>query len=274
MIADALSRKPLVGRESRIYDIELSDDITALVDAVQQNWPVTEDRLTEIRVKTSIDPIIKSITDFIANGWPNYESAVPHTVRDYYRERALLSLSDGVVIYKLQIVMPPKMRDDALRRLHESHQGISKCRERAASAIWWPDVSRDIKRFIDRCDTCRCNRPTQREQSLRPVDLPGKTRKKVAKRNYYPVTIDHYPRWIEIKQLTSLTSDCVVSRVKTVFTMHGIPDVVVSDNGNSSSRTNSGNTRNLGASVNIPQTYILSKRIGWQSELCRWRKDC
>ena len=51
------------------------------------------------------------------------------------------------------------------------------------------------------------------------------------KRNNYHVIIDYYSRWIEIKQLTSLTSDCVISRVKTVFTTHGIPDVVVSDNG-------------------------------------------
>ena len=85
---------------------------------------------------------MKSIIDFIANGWPSHESAVPHSVRDYYRERALLLLNDGVVTYKLQIVMPPKMRDDALRRLHE-------CRERAASTIWWPGISRDITRFID-----------------------------------------------------------------------------------------------------------------------------
>ena len=51
------------------------------------------------------------------------------------------------------------------------------------------------------------------------------------KRNDCLVIIDYYLRWIEIKQLTSLTSDCVISRVKTVFTTHGIPDVVVSDNG-------------------------------------------
>ena len=51
------------------------------------------------------------------------------------------------------------------------------------------------------------------------------------KRNDYLVIIDYYSRWIEIKQLTRLTSDCVISRVKTVFTTHGIPDVVVSDNG-------------------------------------------
>ena len=59
MIADALSRKSVVGRESRIDDIELSDDLTTLVDAVQQNWPVVEDRLTEIKIETSTDVIMK-----------------------------------------------------------------------------------------------------------------------------------------------------------------------------------------------------------------------
>ena len=135
---------------------------------------MTEDRLTEIRGETSTDPVIKSIIYSIANGCPSHESAAPHSVRDYYRDRALLSLNDDVVTYTLQIVIPPKTRDDALRRLHESHQGISKCRERAASAIWWLDISRGIKRFIDRCDICRRIRPTQREQPLRPVELAGR----------------------------------------------------------------------------------------------------
>ena len=97
VIADALPRKSLVGRESRIDDIDLSDDIAALVEAVQQNWPVTEDRITEIRVETSKDTVMKSITYFIANVWPCHESTVPHSARDYYRERALRSLIDGVV---------------------------------------------------------------------------------------------------------------------------------------------------------------------------------
>ena len=115
VIADDLSRKPLVGRESCIDDMELSDDMAAHVKAVQQNWPVTEDCLTEIRAETSTDPVMKSIIDFITNGWPSHESAVPYSVRDYYRERALLLLSDDVVTYKLQIVIPPKMCDDALQ---------------------------------------------------------------------------------------------------------------------------------------------------------------
>ena len=50
-------------------------------------------------------------------------------------------------------------------------------------------------------------------------------------RKDYLVIIDYYSRWVEIKQLTSLTSACVISRVKAAFITHGVPDVVVSDNG-------------------------------------------
>ena len=42
------------------------------------------------------------------------------------------------------------------------------------------------------------------------------------KRHDYLVIIDYYSRWIEIKQLTSLTSDCVISRLKAVFTTHAV----------------------------------------------------
>ena len=180
---------------------------------------------------------MKLLAHFIANGWPRHNSCVPQSVGEYYRERGSLSVTDGVNVYKRQIVVPPKMRDDTLRRLHESHQGISKCRERTANVVWWPGVSRDIKMFIDRCDTCRRNRPTQREQPLRPVELPGRPWEKIAmdifqyKRKDYLVIIEYYSRWIEIKQLTSLTSDCLITRLKAVFTTHGIPDVVISDNG-------------------------------------------
>ena len=51
------------------------------------------------------------------------------------------------------------------------------------------------------------------------------------KRKYYLIIVYYYSRWIEIKQLTNLTSACVISRVKAVFITHGVPDVVVSDNG-------------------------------------------
>ena len=108
VIADALSRKPLELREPHKDDIELSDDVAAYVDAIERGWPATKDRLTEIRLETMRDPTMKVIASFIENGWPRHERSVPHSVRDYFRERSSLSISDGLIIYKLQIVVPPE----------------------------------------------------------------------------------------------------------------------------------------------------------------------
>ena len=126
-------------------------------------------RLTEIRLETMRDPTMKVIACFIENGWPRHERSVPHSVRDYFREHSSLSISDGRIFYKLQIVVPPNMRSDILQRLHETHQGISKCRERAAASVWWPGIGKAVIALVERCQTCQRNKPTQREQPLHPT---------------------------------------------------------------------------------------------------------
>ena len=88
------------------------------------------------------DPTMKVIASFIENVWPRYERSIAHSVRDYFRGRSSLSISDGLIIYKLQIVVPPNMHTGILQRLHETHQGISKCRERAAASVWWPGIAK------------------------------------------------------------------------------------------------------------------------------------
>ena len=108
VIAHALSRKPLEVRETQKDNIELSDDVVAYVDAIERVWPATKDRLTEIRLETMRYPTMKVIASLIENGWPRHERSVPHSAREYFRERSSLSISDGLIIYKLQIVVHPE----------------------------------------------------------------------------------------------------------------------------------------------------------------------
>ena len=236
VIADALSRKPLPHTPQH-DDIELSDDVAAYVDVIERGWPATTDRLARIRDETARDATMTTLMNLVQNGWPRHERAIPHCMRDYYRERGLLSVTDGVIVYKLQIVIPPNMRADILDRLHETHQGITKCRERAAAAVWWPGIGKEITALVDRCAICQQRRSSQREQPLRPTELPELPWQKIAidicqhQRNDYLVIIDYYSRWIEVKQLTSLTTECVITRLKAVFITHGVPGIIISDNG-------------------------------------------
>lgn len=46
-----------------------------------------------------------------------------------------------------RIVIPVSMRLDVLDKIHEAHQGIAKCRERAKASVWWPGLSKFAEEY-------------------------------------------------------------------------------------------------------------------------------
>ena len=53
----------------------------------------------------------------------------------------------------------------------------------------------------------------------------------ISKRSKYLLIVDYFSRFIEIARLSSITTDEVIRHAKSTFTRHGIPEVVISDNG-------------------------------------------
>ena len=51
------------------------------------------------------------------------------------------------------------------------------------------------------------------------------------KKTDYLLVVDYYSRFIEVAKLTSTTAASVISHLKSIFARHGIPEVLVSDNG-------------------------------------------
>ena len=46
-----------------------------------------------------------------------------------------------------------------LEKIHEGHQGVNKCRDRAKDIVWWPGLSRDIGNRVKYCAVCCKERP-------------------------------------------------------------------------------------------------------------------
>lgn len=234
VVSDALSRKP---SPHNVDDTVLSQDISVYVDAVERGWQASPGKLQEIRYATEDDKELRSVADFVITGWPRREEAVPASLLPYYQVRSELSVVDGLLIFRDRIVIPTTLRSEMLSRLHESHQHISKTRERANGAIWWPGISKDIRTLVETCQVCLQRRPTQREQPLRPIPLPGRPWAQLGmdlfefNRKSFLVVVDYYSRWIEMKQLTDTTSSTVINKLKAIFITFGIPDILVSDNG-------------------------------------------
>lgn len=122
------------------------------------------------------------------------------------------------------------MRGEILQKIHDGHQGLVKCRERACSSVWWPGLSTEINKLVSSCQVCAELRRTQQMEPLIPTVLPERPWKRIAmdlcehKHHNYLVISDHYSRFLEILHLPSTMSTQVIQKLKTVFARFGIPN--------------------------------------------------
>ena len=145
-------------------------------------------------------------------------------------------MQSGLLLKGCQLVIPLSLRGEILDRIHSGHQGITKCRARARQAVWWPGMSREIEEIVRNCATCaKKNKP--HAEPMIPTSLPEYPWQKIAtdlmqyKNSMYLLIIDYYSRYIEIAKLTSTTSKDIINHLKSIFSRHGIPERLISDNG-------------------------------------------
>ena len=94
----------------------------------------------------------------------------------------------------------------------------------------------ELETLVKNCETC-CKHQPPVTQPLIPSQLPELPWQKVGtdifdyKQKSYLLIVDYYSRFIEIALLSDTSSATVVRHTKSIFARHGIPEVVVSDNG-------------------------------------------
>ena len=232
-IADTLSRAP--ASNPTTADELLHQEADAFVNMVVQHLPATERRLEEIKQHQSSDETCQQLIVFCQSGWPDKHTANAF-IKPYLPMAAEFSVESGLLMRGNRIVIPPSLRRELLGKIHDGHQGITKCRERARQSIWWPGISRDLEQLVQNCTEC-CKAQKQRAQPMIPSPLPDLPWQKVAtnlfewKQETYLLIVDYYSRFIEIAHLNRLTADEIIARTKSIFARHGIPETVISDNG-------------------------------------------
>ena len=228
-VADALSRAPC--SEAGKEDILLQEETAAYVRCVVENLPATERR---IRKHQERDEECKLASKYCQVGWPSGQF-LPGILKPYRSVASELKTRDGLLMRGDRVIIPANLRPEVLDQLHTGHQGISKCRERAKLSVWWPGLSRQLEELVNNCLVCR-KFTNQRSEPLMPSALPDLPWQKVGtdlfelKGKPHLLIVDYYSRFIEVAQLHRTTAE-VIQKTKAIFARHGIPEVVVSDNG-------------------------------------------
>ena len=233
VVADTLSRNPIPD----VCVDELEEDINLYVNHIESSWPVSDIKLTQIALETEKDTVLSVVMKYVLNGWPQYIRDVSDPAKDYFCVRGQLSVYNGLLVNGCKIVVPKSLRSDILNRIHNGHQGINKCRDRANEAVWWPRISTDIQNIVQNCEFCQIKIKTQNSEPLIPTPMPERPWDKVGvdlfdfKSRKYLVVVDYFSRYIEIAELASANSKTVIGKLKGILVRHGLCLEMVSDNG-------------------------------------------
>ncbi|UYV68677.1 K02A2.6-like [Cordylochernes scorpioides] len=231
--ADALSRQPLPGHLPE--DEELQEEVEHFVRSIVLHQSTTDDRLAKIALNQKLEPTLQNVAFYSKNGWPAKCQLSP-LERSFYDVRDEIGEENGLLMRGLRVIIPSDMRKDVLNRIHAGHQGITKCRARAKDHVWWPGIGQEIQDMVKTCEKCIENQPLKHEPLI-PNDFPERPWQKVGmdlfhyEGSEYLVVVDYFSRFIEVVRLTKLSSEAVVDHCKAIFARHGIPDIVISDNG-------------------------------------------
>ena len=130
--ADALSR--LQAQHAVPQPTIADDEMTAHIGSVITGLPVSDTRLQRIVEAQEEDPVCRQIKTYCSEGWPDKHS-VNDAMKAYWSSRGELTVVQNILLKGTRIVVPSSMQLEILDKIHEGHQGIVKCRERAKSCV-------------------------------------------------------------------------------------------------------------------------------------------
>lgn len=124
------------------------------------------------------------------------------------------------------------------------HEGIYKKYHRLKRDYYWKYMKKDLENFIKCCTRCQMFRPQNLNQFTEDIptppgypfsrvglDLIGPLPVTQNQNKYIIVLVDYLTKWVEAEPLQKAESENVVRFLKMVFSRHGIPEILVTDNG-------------------------------------------
>ena len=230
--ADTLSHAPLPHSESDCGEAASIEE--QIIEDISQ-LPANKDYLKCYSQAQADDALCTQLKQYCLNGWPSRNQVKGDLFR-YWDARNELTFCDGLLLYESRIVVPKSLQQETMQKFHQGHQGIEKYHLRVSASVWWPGASREMQTFVQKCSTCRQQASMSKEPMI-PTPLPQHPWERVGtdlfelNEKHYIVVPDYYSRYPEVIRLTSTTSASIITAMKSVFSRHGIPHTVVSDNG-------------------------------------------
>ena len=170
--------------------------------------------------------------------------------KQLYFLRARPVISDIVEdLDRWKLVLPHESRIEALRESHDApqagHLGVEKTYQRLAVSYFWPNMFRDVTKYIRACDICQRTKVEQASPAglmgrrivegpwvVVAADIVGPLPRSKAGFQYLLVIQDLFTKWVECKALRAATGPKIREALEElVISRWGTPKVLLTDNG-------------------------------------------
>ncbi|CAB4045928.1 gypsy-18 is, partial [Paramuricea clavata] len=162
------------------------------------------------------------------SGW--HENCQDENLRPYHNRKLELPCEQHCVLWGSRVVIPPVFREKMLNELHWEHPGVCGMKAIARTCVWWPKMDEDIERAVKACTVCQSVRNAPPHAPLIPWKWPTRPFQRVhidfcqEGKDYFLVVIDSYSKWIEVKHMSSTTTQRTLDELRLIFAVYGLPE--------------------------------------------------
>lgn len=227
-VADALSRlatlNPLPFDQNE--ELMIREVAVSAANAMALDWQQIEDASKE-------DEEIRNIIALLDSNRQR-ELSVP------YRVIANELCHIGDVLMRVdRLVVPSKLRTVVLNLAHDGHPGSRMMKSHLRSSVWWPKLDQQVEEFVRNCrGCCLVSAPDAPEPMIRKP-LPSRPWEDIAvdfmgplpEGQYLLVVVDYYSRFIEVKEMNTISANDTIQELSVVFSRYGFPNTLRADNG-------------------------------------------
>ena len=217
---DCLSRAPVSLHQSQ--RISIDEEVNALcAETLFQisTFSVTADTIAEA---TAIDPELQALIHELKNS----------------RRDSPFTISSNMLFRSDRAVIPKALQAAILGELHATHVGVTKMKQLARRYVYWEGLDKDIERLVKSCEACAKVRHNPPKAIIHPWDRPEENWERIhidfagpMDKHFFLMVVDAKSKWVEVRTLRDAPSSATtISLLDDIFSVHGFPSVMVSDN--------------------------------------------
>lgn len=182
--------------------------------------------------------MLSQMMDMILSGQFPVAKGRDNALAPYDSKRDLLTVVQGCLLWGNQVIVPPILRPQVPQELHAGHTGVVKMKAMARSYVWWPGMDAQSEQQAKACHSCQRNQKSPSPSPLHSWPWPETPWQRIhvnfagpLEGHMFLVVVDAHLKWPEVQRMDSITTLKTIQALRSLFSLHGLPEVLVSDNG-------------------------------------------